>query len=91
MKFDISTLTSFGSLLIAASTTFAGALLWYVNSEKKKYAAERDFAHLKRNQEQIQQGIVQILDELDGRFDRVERDVLEIKAKMHLPIHKDEK
>lgn len=90
MKFviNVSTLISLSGFLLAATTTLAGAILWYVNTEKKKYAAERDFQHLKRNQEQISQGLGDIVQELerhfdkvDRRFDQIERDILEIKIR----------
>lgn len=36
-----------------------------VESEKKAYAAEHDFQHLKRNQEQMKQAIAMLQDELE--------------------------
>ncbi|MFK0730926.1 MAG: hypothetical protein ACIWVG_07105, partial [Gloeotrichia echinulata HAB0833] len=77
---DINTLIAFFSFALALFTTGTGAILWYANTEKKKYAAERDFAHLKRNQESISEGIDHLLTELDRRLDTIERDILEIKS-----------
>lgn len=76
-----------GSLVLATATTCIGGILWYANSEKKKYAAERDFAHIRRNQEQMQQGLNDLLREFDRRFDVIDRDVLEIKSVLKLPKH----
>lgn len=54
-----------GSLLITL-VTIAGALLDRVGQRaKKSYAAEREFAHLKRNQEQMLQCINMLSEELD--------------------------
>lgn len=78
-------LIAFGSLVLATATTVVGGVLWYANSEKKKYAAERDFAHIRRNQEQMQQGLNDLLREFDRRFDVVDRDILEIKSNLKLP------
>ena len=96
----IDILISLGSLLLACVTSFAGLLLWYTNSEKKKYAAERDFNHIRRNQEQLQTSLDTLLKEIefslenlskeiDRRFDVVERDILEIKTILGLNRHDD--
>lgn len=37
---------------------------------KKEYAAERDFAHLKRNQEQMLSNISTLIEDFDERSDR---------------------
>ncbi len=87
MKTSIGDLIAFGSLFIASITAIAGGIYWYANSEKKKYGLERDFGHIRRNQEQIQQALNTILAEIDRRFDTVERDVLEIKAVLKFPQH----
>ncbi len=85
--FTVGDLIALGSLILATATTVIGALVWYANSEKKKYAAERDFAHIRRNQEQMQQGLTNLFNEIDRRFDTVERDILEIKSSLKLGKH----
>lgn len=74
--FTAGDLIALGGLTLATITTVVGAILWYANAEEKKYAAERDFAHIRRNQEQMQQGLNTLLNEFDRRFDVVERDIL---------------
>lgn len=86
-KFTAGDLIALAGLVLATATTVIGGVLWYANSEKKKYAAERDFAHIRRNQEQMQQGLNDLLRELDHRFDTLDRDVLEIKSNLKLPKH----
>lgn len=71
MKLD--TIIAIGGLIIAFGSGFVSVVLWYANSEKQRYGFERDIAHLRRNQEQLQQGITAILSELDRRFDEIER------------------
>lgn len=63
----------------------------YSNSQQKRYAAERDFQHLKRNQEQIVSNIAHIAEEFDRRFDDidkqlndVEHSLLEIKTYLNI-------
>lgn len=71
MKTD--TLIAIGSLLVAFGSSIIGVIFWYANFEKRRYGFERDISHLRRNQEQMQQGIATILAELDRRFDEIER------------------
>ncbi len=68
------------ALVLAIFTTAGAVLLSYVQAEKKKYAAERDFAHLKRNIEQLSQSIGFQTKELEERFDQLQRDILDIKV-----------
>lgn len=77
--FSPSDIIALGSLSLALTTTGIGALLWYVQGEKKKYASERDFQHLRRNQEAISQGIKVIADEAERKLDLIGRDILEIR------------
>lgn len=76
---QVSDFVAIGSLSLAVVTTSAGALLWYIQGEKKKYASERDFQHLKRNQEQISQGIESLAEDIDHKLEIISRDILEIK------------
>jgi predicted lipoprotein len=76
---------------LAVGGNITWALLFFANSIKRRYAAERDFNHLKNNQRQIADSIAislkdsderfdRIDRDLDARFDRVDRDLLEIKS-----------
>jgi predicted lipoprotein len=51
------------------------SLLFFANSIKRRYAAERDFNHLKNNQKQIADSIAISLKDMDTRFDKVDRDI----------------
>ncbi len=73
MNLKIDTIIAIGGLMIAFASGFVSVLLWYANHEKQRYGFERDIGHLRRNQEQMQQGITAILSELDRRFDEIER------------------
>ncbi len=80
MSFDANSLISLAGLILAFTTTLCGAILWYVQTEKKKYAAERDFNHLRRNIEQLTENIKYQTNELDEKFEQLQRDILEIKV-----------
>ncbi|MFK0732079.1 MAG: hypothetical protein ACFKPT_13850 [Gloeotrichia echinulata GP01] len=79
MKLDINTFVALCSFALALFTTATGAILWYVGTEKKKFAAEREFLHLKNNQISISAGIAELFKEMDRRLDIIDRDILEIK------------
>lgn len=63
----------------------AGAALYtrWKSAVEKGYAAQRDFAHLRRNQEQMAQGIVEINKDTDARFDRVDLSLNRIESMLH--------
>jgi hypothetical protein len=80
MKFNINDLIAVGSLAFTVISGILASGLWYASAEKRRYGLERDFAHLKRNYEQIQQSLNLLLTEFDHRFDTAERDILEVKS-----------
>jgi hypothetical protein len=71
---------SVGGLSIGILSLLGGFFLWYKGSVEKRYAAERDFAHLRRNQEQISNGLAAIDKFLDDRLDEQRGELKEIKA-----------
>lgn len=71
---------SLGGLSIGILSLLAGFFLWYKGSVEKRYAAERDFAHLRRNQEQLGDAIAAIDKFLDDRLDEQRVEMKEIKA-----------
>lgn len=75
-----------GGFILAVTSSLTGLMLWFVNAEKKKYAAERDFQHIRKNQEQTNMALTTILAEFDKRFDIVDRDILEIKMNLGLSV-----
>lgn len=80
MNFNMNDLIAVGSLTFTVISGIVASAFWYANTEKRRYGLERDFAHLKRNYEQIQQSLNLILTEFDHRFDTAERDILEVKS-----------
>lgn len=67
-------------LAIGIITFLGGTLAWYSGAVEKRYAAQRDFAHLRENQKQISQGVSDLFKEQDRRFDELERESTEIKS-----------
>lgn len=58
--------------VVASLLTFAGGLIaWYSANVQKRYAAQRDFAHLQRSYEQLASNQSAILKELDEKFDEL--------------------
>ncbi len=53
-------------LVFGLISFFGGGLMWYRGSVVKSYAASRAFEHLRRNQEQMGQGIGEIDKAMDS-------------------------
>lgn len=84
----IELMIGIGGFILAVTSSLTGFMFWFANSEKKKYAAERDFQHIRKNQEQTNLSLATILSEIDKRFDILDRDILEIKMNIGMPINK---
>lgn len=56
-------------------TTVAGTVVWYRTNIRNKYAAERDFNHLKRNYEGLAEAFKFQTGEMDDHFERLARDL----------------
>lgn len=69
--------------LLGLGTTVNAAIIWYSNSVKKRYAAERDFEHLKNNYKQLASNQNLILEELDDVKDSIIKELVEIKALLY--------
>lgn len=66
-------------LLIGLITFLGGTIAWYSGAIEKRYAAQRDFNHLKKNQENIARGVSELFKEQDKRFDQLEKENAELK------------
>ncbi len=82
MKLDVGDIIALAALFVTAITATAGLMVWFANSEKKKYGQERDIQHLNRNLTSMQQGIDTLLREHDRRFDLIDSQLLEIRTKI---------
>lgn len=67
---------SVGGTFIAVSRYYAKQLQAFIDSQReaarKEYAAERDFAHLQRNYQQLQTAVDQLSREFELKIDRLE-------------------
>lgn len=70
-------------LVIGVIGSCFGAVAWYRGAVEKRYAAQRDFAHLRENQKQISSSVNDLFKEQDRRFDTLEKDISELKMLMH--------
>ncbi|MGI0494225.1 hypothetical protein ACN4EG_20765 [Alkalinema pantanalense CENA528] len=61
----LAVLTFLGGGIAGISGTLWGMAQWYAKAKNKEYAAQRDFAHLKRNQEQQAENMRQIMEEVE--------------------------
>ncbi|WP_375471008.1 hypothetical protein [uncultured Nostoc sp.] len=84
-----SDLIALCSLFLACFTTLIGAILWYAQSEKKKYASERDFQHIRNNQKSISDGIAMLTKDIEDQMNEIGRDILEIKINLGIQSKKE--
>jgi hypothetical protein len=59
------------SFVLLVGSNFIWLLKSYGDTEKKKYAAERDFQHLKKNQEQLLNNISLLFRDIDHNHDLI--------------------
>lgn len=91
MKFN----TNIASLLLGLMSASSGWIVWWVtkiNNDKitasqkaadaatKAYAAQRDFEHLKNNLKQMSDAISDGFDEIDHRFNDVDKELLRLQG-----------
>lgn len=74
-----STIIALAGLALAALTTGGGIFQYILTSQKKSYAAERDFNHLKRNYEQLAQNQQLLLKEFEERSIELRQELREQK------------
>ncbi len=79
-SFNLNSLIAVGGFFLTVTTIICSLVIQYVNAEKRKYGLERDFAHIKRNYEQIVQNLNVIIAEIDHRSDAIDRTLIEIKS-----------
>ncbi|MBE9031601.1 hypothetical protein IQ266_17855 [filamentous cyanobacterium LEGE 11480] len=81
-KLDIPTITSLGSFLIGVGSTSFAAWRLYDNAQRKKFAAEREFNHLKRGNDQLK---IQVVD-LDKKVDELTAVTVELRGAVSILI-----
>lgn len=69
------------SMVLGIISTAGGFFLYYSGSVRKRYAAERDFQHLKRNQEQI----VQLLNLLHDDISDLQNEMIRLTEQVRKP------
>lgn len=68
---DIKSILAILTFLAGAGSAVLGMLRWFSTAERKRFAAEREFQHLLKNQLQMQQAIASLAKELDHLSDDV--------------------
>lgn len=70
-----------GGFLLGLLTSLLGALAWYGSAVRKRYAAERDFQHLKNNYAQLaanQGTILSALQETNDKLGDIHTEVADL-------------
>jgi hypothetical protein len=76
MKPDINTLISVLSFAGGVGATLLGVARWYNGTQHKKFAAEREFQHLKRDYETLSKAVAHI----DDRQEQLIATVVEMRG-----------
>jgi len=71
MKFDVAATISVFSFVLLIGSNLIWVIRSYSNTEKKKYAAERDFQHLRKNQENLLNNINLLFRDIDHNHDLI--------------------
>jgi hypothetical protein len=86
MTSNIENVLSLVSLVCGLGGAIFGALMWYRGAIEKGYAAQRDFGHLRRNQEQFAQNLLSIdndlralKEELKEQFHQQNSELMELR------------
>jgi peptidoglycan hydrolase CwlO-like protein len=75
-QITIETLIAVGSFAMGFGSSLLAAMRWYKESQRREYAAERDFQHLQKDYKNLSNSFV----ELDEKIDRLESMVLETRG-----------
>ena len=59
-----------------------GGMTWYKGSVEQRYAAQRDFGHLRRNQEQLITNVDRLFSDLENHLDRQDGEIQNLKLKL---------
>lgn len=68
------------AISISICTFLAGGFAWYSATVVKRYAAQRDFEHLRRNYAQLAENQKTIMSEFDKRCDQIDLALIETKG-----------
>lgn len=62
---NIETFVAVAGFVLGVGGTLTAVVNYYASSQTKKYAAQRDFEHLRRNQEQLILNIASLAEDID--------------------------
>jgi hypothetical protein len=65
MKFDLNTEIALGSFLMGIGSTLVAGYRWQREHDRKMFAAEREFNHLKNDNEQLKGFVITLENKVD--------------------------
>lgn len=68
--------------LIGIAGAVIGVISWYTGSVEKRYAAQRDFGHLKNSQLQLSNNLDRLFSDLENHLDRQDDALNQLKLKV---------
>lgn len=86
---QLTSLLAIVSTLLGIVSTLVGCILWARSVVRKQYAAERDFAHLRRCYEQLAENQLTLLKEVDEITEVSRLNHIEIMATLRNPYRQN--
>ena len=74
---------SWFGLLMAVASFVGGIVMWYKGSVEKRYAARRDFDHLKRNYAQVTTAVQQLDDDVQQGNEKIIKELSEMRGSIN--------
>jgi hypothetical protein len=76
---NLQTSVAIAAFLLALGGNLTWLVVTYGNAEKRKLIAERDFNHLRNNQQNISDGISDGFDDIEAKLAVIDRNLIEVK------------
>lgn len=76
----VESATTILSLVLGLSSLLGGFLLWHRGSVEKRYAAQRDFGHIKADLKTVTTHLANNADEVEESFVELRMELKELKA-----------
>ena len=70
-------------LVMGVISFLGGVVMWHKGSVEKRYAAQRDFQHLKRNYQQLTTALDHLDEGVGEGNDQLKRELTDIKASLN--------
>lgn len=89
MKITISDIIASVALLLSVATNLVGGFIWLRGADRKKFAAEREFAHVKNGILDLNKNLDILFQGLDNDRELIKRDLFKIMVYLGIESTRD--